>query len=98
MKLLTAKQIIALQSLTFMHRAFKGLLPVNLKTNFNLNTCNKIYQNSFKCQYSRTTEKQHCLTFIGGKLWNKTDKWVLNSNNILMFKKKHKNYLIQTYM
>ena len=98
MKLLTVNQIIGLQSLTFMYRAFKGLLPVNLQAHFNLSTGNKRYQNNLKCQYFRTTKKQHCLSFIGVKLWNKTDKWILNSNNIHMFKKKYRNYLIQAYM
>ena len=67
-KLLTVNQIIELQSLTFMHRAFEGQLPVNLQTHFNLNTDNKRYRNNFKCQYSRTTKKQHCLSLIGVKL------------------------------
>ena len=98
MKLLTVNLIIDLQSLTFMYVAFKGLLPVNLQTRFNLNTGNKRCQNNFKCQYSWTTRKQHCLSFIGVKLCNKTDKWILNSNNIHMFKKKYKNYLVQMYM
>ena len=81
-----------------MYKAFKGLLPVNLQTHLNLNTGNKRYQNNFKCQYSRTTKKQHSLSFIDVKLWNKTDKWILNSNNMHMFKEKHKNYLTQAYM
>ena len=34
MKLLTVDQVIELQSLTFMYKAFKGLLPVNLQTYF----------------------------------------------------------------
>ena len=81
-----------------MHRALKGLLTVNIQTHFNLNTGYKGYQNNFKCQYSRTTKKQHCLSFIGVRIWNKTDKWILNSNNIHMFKKKYENYLMQAYM
>ena len=56
MKLLTVNQIIELLSLTFTYKTFKGLLLVNLQTHFTLNTGKKRYQNSFKCQYSRTTE------------------------------------------
>ena len=117
MKQLTVNQIIELQSLTFMHRAFKKLLTGNLQTHFNLNTGNKSHQSNFKCQYSRqfisihvyiytyyifiyifisifsNKKTQHCLSLIGVKLWNKTDKWILISNNIHMLKKKYKNYL-----
>ena len=93
MKQLTVNQIIELHSLTFMYRAFKGLLPVNLQTHINLDAGDKIYQDNFKCQCSWTTKKQHCLSFIGVRLWNKTDKLILNSNNIYISKKKYRNYL-----
>ena len=66
-----------LQSLTFMSMDFKGLLPINLQTRSYLNIGNKTYKNNFKCQYSRTTKEQQ--SFIGVKLWNKTDEWILNS-------------------
>ena len=56
MKLLTVNQIIELQSLIFMYKAFNGLLPINLQTHFNLNISNRIYQNNFKCQYSLTKQ------------------------------------------
>ena len=52
MKLLTVNQIVELQLLTFMYKAFKRLLPVNLLAHFNLNTGNKRYQNNFNCQFS----------------------------------------------
>ena len=86
MNLLTINQIIELQSLTFMHKAFKGLLSINLQTHLNLNIDIKRYQNNIKCQYSRITKKQHCLSFIGVKLCNKTDKWILNRNKIHLLK------------
>ena len=84
---LTVSQIIELKSLSIMHKAFRGLLPVNLQTHFSLNAVNKLHQNNLKCQYSRTTTKQHCLSFIGVNPRNKTDKWILNSNNIHMHRK-----------
>ena len=70
MKLLTLSQVIELQTLTFMYKAFKGLLSIILQAHLNLNTGNKRYQNNIICKYSWTTKIQHCLSFIGVKLWN----------------------------
>ena len=98
MKLLTVNQIIELRSLTFMYEAFNGQLPLNLQTHFNLNTGKKRYQDKHKCQFSRQAKKQHCLAFIGVKLWNKTVKWIMKSNNIRISKKKYDNYIIQTHV
>ena len=79
MILLGVNQIIESQSLTFMHKAFKVQLPVNLHAHFNLIIGNKRCLNIFKCECSRTTKKQKCLSLIGARLWNKTDMKILNS-------------------
>ena len=97
MKLLTVNPIIELQSSTFIYKAFKGQLPVNLQSHFNLNTGSKDIKITLNVNILGKKNKKY-VSFIGVKLWNKTDKWILNSYNIHMFKKKHRNYLKQTYM
>ena len=72
-----------------MYRAFNNNLPKNIQDMFVLNTdvnYSVRQKNNFKTKYVRTTLKSMSVSSRGVKLWNKLDKKLAYTPDILTFK------------
>ena len=94
--------IIDLNSLVFMYKAFHNLLPTNLLSYFkkvndshNHNTRNNTL--SFKVGFRRTSKKALSICIKGSKMWNALSPDIKLSRNANAFKKMLKSSLLEDY-
>ena len=94
--------IIALNSLVFMYKAFHNLLPTHLLSYFkkvndshNHNTRNNTL--SFKVRFRRTSKKALSICIKGSKMWNALSPDIKLSRNANAFKKMLKSLLLEDY-
>ena len=94
--------IINLNSLVFMFKAFHNSLPANLLSYFkkvngshNHNTRNNNL--NFKVRYRRTTKKELSICVKGSKMWNYLSPDIKLSRNVNAFKKMLKSSLLEKY-
>ena len=94
--------IIDLNSLGFMYKAFHNSLPANLLSYFkkvngshNHNTRNNNL--NFKVRYRRTTKKALSICVKGSKMWNSLSPDIKLSRNVNAFKKMLKSSLLENY-
>ena len=94
--------IIDLNSLVFMYKAFHNLLPTHLLSYFkkvndshNHNTRNNTL--SFKVRYRRTSKKALTICVKGSKMWNALGADSKLSRNVNVFKKMLKASLLENY-
>ena len=84
-----------------MYRAFNNNLPKNIQDMFVLNTDVKYsvrQKNNFKTKYVRTTLKSMSVSSRGVKLWNKLDKKLAYTPDILTFKKSIRKGFLEEYL
>ena len=94
--------IIDLNSLVFINKAFHNLLPTNLLSYFkkvndshNHNTRNNTL--SFKVRFRRTSKKALSICIKGSKMWNALSPDIKLSRNANAFKKMLKSSLLEDY-
>ena len=94
--------IIDLNSLVFMYKAFHNLLPTHLLSYFkkvndshNHNTRNNTL--SFKVGLRRTSKKALSICIKGSKMWNALSPDIKLSSNANAFKKMLKSSLLEDY-
>ena len=94
--------IIDLNSLVFMYKAFQNLLPTNLLSYFkkvndshNHNTRNNNLR--FKVRYRRTSKKALSMCVKGSKMWNALSPDIKLTSNSNAFKKMLKASLLENY-
>ena len=84
---LKLNDMVEYQTLIIMYRAFNNNLPKNIQDMFVLNTADVKYsvrqKNNFKTKYVRTTLKSMSVSSRGVKLWNKLDKKLAYTPDIL---------------
>ena len=94
--------IIDLNSLVFMYKAFHNLLPTNLLSYFkkvNDSHNHNIRNNtlSFKVRFRRTSKKALSICIKGCKMWNALSPDIKLSRNANAFKKMLKSSLLEDY-
>ena len=96
--------IIDLNRLVFMYKAFHNLLPTNLLSYFkkvndshNDNTRNNTLSLSFKVRFRRTSKKALSICIKGSKMWNALSPDIKLSRNANAFKKMLKSSLLEDY-
>ena len=93
--------IVKINSLSLMFKAYHKMLPINLQKWFEVGSRTKQHvtrqKNKFSINYVRTSLKSHCISSIGPKLWNLLPFSVSSCNNLYKFKNKYKNYLLSYY-
>ena len=94
--------IIDLNSLVFMYKAFHSLLPTNLLSYFkkvNDSNNHNIRNNtlSFKVRFRRTSKKALSICIKGCKMWNALSPDIKLSRNANAFKKMLKSSLLEDY-
>ena len=98
MKLLTINQIIEFQTGIFMYKAFHMKLPCNLQKLFLFERPDYVVvtrqSGSFRQTYVHTTNKHHCVSVTGIKLWNCIENYIKNSKTEQAIKTRFKSFLI----
>ena len=94
--------IIDLNSLVFMYKAFHNSLPANLlsyfkKVNGSHNHSTRNNNLNFKVRYRRTTKKALSICVRGSKMWNSLSPDIKLSRNVNAFKKMLKSSLLENY-
>ena len=101
LKLLKLNDMVEYQTLIIMYRAFNNNLSKNIQDMFVLNTdvnYSVRQKNNFKTKYVRTTLKSMSVSSRGVKLWNKLDKKLAYTPDILTFKKCFKKGFLEEYL
>ena len=101
LKLLKLNDMVEYQTLKIMYRAFNNNLPKNIQDMFVQNTdvnYSVRQKNNFKTKYVRTTLKSMSVSSRGVKLWNKLDKKLAYTPDILTFKKCFKKGFLEEYL
>ena len=99
LKTLKLTDIIELNNVNIVYRAYIKSLPLNIQCFFedkehNYSTRNK---SKFAVKYARTNSKSMCVTIKGVKLWNAVDFNLQNCNTVYQFRKKYKRNLLLKY-
>ena len=94
--------IIDLNSLVFMYKAFHNSLPANLLSYFKFfygshNHSTRNNNLNFKVRYRRTTKKALSICVRGSKMWNSLSPDIKLSRNVNAFKKMLKSSLLENY-
>ena len=94
--------IIDLNSLVFMYKAFHNSLPANVlsnlkKVNGSHNHSTRNNNLNFKVRYRRTTKKALSICVRGSKMWNSLSPDIKLSRNVNAFKKMLKSSLLENY-
>ena len=94
--------IIDLNSLVLMYKAFHNSLPANLlsyfkKVNGSHNHSTRNNNLNFKVRYRRTTKKALSICVSGSKMWNSLSPDNKLSRNVNAFKKMLKSSLLENY-
>ena len=94
--------IIDLNSLVFMYKAFHISLPANLlsyckQVNGSHNHGTRNNNLNFKVRYRRTTKKALSICVRGSKMWNSLSPDIKLSRNVNAFKKMLKSSLVENY-
>ena len=55
-------------------------------------------KSNLKVGRARTTMKSFCITICGVKLWNNMSTEIKNISSVIMFKKRHKEMILQRYI
>ena len=97
-----AFDIIDLNSLVFMYKAFHNSLPANLLSYFKKVNGSHIHRTrnnnlNFKVRYRRTTKKALSVCVRGCKMWNSLSPDIKLSRNVNAFKKMLKSSLLENY-
>ena len=83
----------------FIHKVYYNLLPLSLLEYF-LHTIlplNKSRKFSY-VTYSRTTKKQHSITYIGPRILNLLEIFIKDSTNLNLFRLRYKNKLMSSLL
>jgi hypothetical protein len=99
-KLLKFMDLVELNTLLVMHKAYNNLLPLNLQKCFsvdNVATFSTRRKNKFKINYVRTNMKAMCISIRGVKMWNALDFKLSSCSDIKLFKRDVKNYYFEKY-
>ena len=94
--------IIDLNSLVFMYKAFNNSLPANVlsyfkKGNGSHNHSTRNNNLNFKVRYRRTPKKALSICVRGSKMWNSLSPDIMLSRNVNAFKKMLKPSLLENY-
>ena len=95
--LLKLKDLVSLQTLLVVYKAKHCLLPHGLQTLFTVNSETSRRNNDFKQPFAGNTLKQMCVSVSGVKRWNSLENDLKCCSNILQFKYKYKQKILNLY-
>ena len=97
---LPLSDLIWLRSAMFMCKVYYDLLPLNLLEHFlhtpSYHSTRQIKK--FYVKYSRTTKKQHSITYIGPRLWNSLEIFIKDNTNLNLFRLRYKHKLMSSLL
>ena len=83
-----------------LYKARNYLLPKNIQRMFHEReqSYDLREKSNLKVGRARTTMKSFCITICGVKLWNNLSTEIKNISNIILFKRRHKEMILQSYI
>ncbi len=92
--------LVEYKSAQVLYKARNYLLPKNIQKMFHDREggYNLREQLNLKVRSVHTTKKSFCISICGVKLWNRLSTEIKNISSIILFKKRHKEMILQRYI
>ena len=99
-KTLKLFDLVEHKTVQVLYKARNYLLPRNIQRMFHEREqgYDLREKSNLKVGRARTTKKSFCITICGVKLWNNMSTEIKNISSVIMFKKRHKEMILQRYI